>query len=263
MNHRYTPWRALFISDVHLGTRACKADALLNLLSRSHYQKLYLVGDIIDFEQMRRRSHWPSAHNDIVTLIMARAKQGVEVIYVPGNHDALMRHYVGELFGHISVQYEAEYRSHDGKRLLVCHGDVFDAAVKYHRLWNFCGDQLNEFLLALNSLLNRVRVRYGLPYWSLSTYIKTHLKKANAYIARFQNAASNESQKRGYDGVICGHIHYGAIHQDGDFLYMNDGDWVESCSAIIETAQGEWQLLRHPPFAPQHNVVALHKANAA
>ncbi len=258
-----TGWRALFVSDIHLGTRACKAEALYQFLLQHDYQKLYLVGDVIDFEQMHRRTHWPQRHNDIIALIMARAKQGVEVIYVPGNHDAAMRDFVGEVFGAIRVQLDAEHITHAGKRLWITHGDVFDAAVKYPKLWSFCGDQLNELLLTLNSLLNRLRTRIDLPYWSLSTYLKTHLSKASAYIARYENAAIHESRKRGYDGVICGHIHYAAHYERDGFWYMNDGDWVESCSAIIENAHGEMQLLRHQLRPARRNQVALPLKQAA
>ena len=236
-------YRAIFISDLHLGTPGCQADALLDFLKENTSDYLYLVGDIIDGWQLRRRWYWPQAHNDVIQKLLRKARKGCRVIYVPGNHDEFARHFLDHHFGGIEVLDEAVHKTADGRQLWVIHGDYFDAVVQQAKWLAYVGDYLYEFTLKLNRYLNNMRGRLGLPYWSLSAYLKHKVKKALNYVTDFENAVAHEAAKHGYQGVVCGHIHRAEIRDVNGVLYCNDGDWVESRSALVENAQGELSLL--------------------
>jgi UDP-2,3-diacylglucosamine pyrophosphatase LpxH len=236
-------YRAIFISDLHLGTPGCQADALLDFLKEHTSDYLYLVGDIIDGWQLRRRWYWPQAHNDVIQKLLRKARKGTRVIYVPGNHDEFARHFLDHHFGGIEVMEEAVHRTADGRQLWVIHGDYFDAVVQQAKWLAYVGDYLYEFTLKLNRYLNNMRGRLGLPYWSLSAYLKHKVKKALNYVTDFENAVAHEAEKRGYQGVVCGHIHRAEIRDVNGILYCNDGDWVESRTALVENERGELSLL--------------------
>ena len=236
-------YRAVFISDLHLGTPGCQAEALIEFLKSHTSDYLYLVGDIVDGWQLRRKWYWPQAHNDVVQKLLRRARKGCRVVYIPGNHDEFARGFVGHHFGGIEVTEEASHTLVDGRKLLLIHGDYFDAVVKYAKWLAYVGDNLYELALRLNRHLNRVRARMGLPYWSLSAFLKSKVKKALNFIADFEKALAHEAQKRGYQGVVCGHIHRAEIRMIDGVLYCNDGDWVESRSALVEHVDGRLELI--------------------
>ncbi|MEI6804511.1 MAG: UDP-2,3-diacylglucosamine diphosphatase [Burkholderiales bacterium] len=235
--------RAIFISDIHLGTAGCQADALLDFLKHHPSDYLYLVGDIVDGWQLRRRWFWPQAHNDIVQKLLRRARKGCKVIFIPGNHDEFARGFIGHQFGGIEVQDEAIHTTATGRTLWVTHGDYFDGVIQCAKWLAFLGDNLYEFTLRLNRHLNRLRAHLGLPYWSLSAYLKHKVKKALNYVTDFEVAVAHEARTRGHDGVVCGHIHRAEMRDINGTLYCNDGDWVESRSALVEHFDGQLELL--------------------
>ena len=236
-------FRSVWISDTHLGTAGCNAELLLDFLKSIQPETLYLVGDIIDGWRLKRGWYWPPRHNDIVRRVLKLANKGTHVIYVPGNHDEVLRDYGGLSFGGVDVVPEAIHVTADGRRLLVLHGDEFDGVVLYARGLAFLGDYAYAALLHLNVGFNRVRRRFGLPYWSLSAHIKKKVKNAVAFISRFEEAVAHAAHERGVDGVVCGHIHSAEIRQFGGVTYYNDGDWVESCTALVEHANGHLEIL--------------------
>jgi UDP-2,3-diacylglucosamine pyrophosphatase LpxH len=235
--------RAVFISDLHLGTLGCQAQALLQFLKAHPSQKLYLVGDIIDGWQLRRRWYWPQSHNDVVQKILRRARKGCEVYFIPGNHDEFARHFTGHHFGGVEVVNEAVHTLADGRRLWVVHGDHFDGVIQYAKWLAYLGDNLYELSLRLNRHINSLRARLGLPYWSLSQYLKHRVKSALNYVLSFEAAVAAEARKRGLDGVVCGHIHRAEMRTIQGTLYCNDGDWVESLSALVEHHDGRLELV--------------------
>jgi UDP-2,3-diacylglucosamine pyrophosphatase LpxH len=237
-------WRAIYISDIHLGTRGCQADALLDFLRRNESDCLYLVGDIVDGWRLKRWWYWPQAHNDVVQKVLRKARKGTRVVYVPGNHDEAARDYCGLLFGGVEVCNEAIHETADGRRLLVLHGDVFDAVVRHAHWLAILGDWAYALALKLNHVFNAVRRALGQPYWSLSAYLKYRVKNAVEYIGRFEEAVAAEARRRGVDGVVCGHIHHAEIRTIDGVLYCNDGDWVESCTALVEDHNGHMSILR-------------------
>jgi UDP-2,3-diacylglucosamine pyrophosphatase LpxH len=240
-------YRAIFISDIHLGTPGCQAEALLDFLRENDSEYLYLVGDIIDGWQLRRRWYWPQAHNDVVQKLLRRARKGCRIIYVPGNHDEFARHFVGHQFGGIEVQEEAVHTTADGRRLWVIHGDYFDAVVQHARWLAYVGDHLYDLVLRLNRHLNSFRARLGLPYWSLSAYLKDRVKKVVSYVNSFEEAVASEARRRGHQGVLCGHIHRAEMRMIDDVLYCNDGDWVESRTALVEHPDGQLEMIAWRP----------------
>ena len=240
-------YRAVFISDLHLGTPGCQAAALLDFLKAHPSQYLYLVGDIVDGWQLRRRWYWPQAHNDVVQKLLRRARKGCRVIYVPGNHDEFAREFIGHQFGGIEVAEEAVHRTADGRALWVIHGDYFDGVIQCAKWLAYVGDNLYEFTLKLNRHLNHLRGRLGLPYWSLSAYLKQKVKKALNYVTDFEVAVAAEARKRGHDGVVCGHIHRAEMREINGTLYCNDGDWVESRTALVEHFDGRLELVHWVP----------------
>ena len=242
--HRPHTYRTIWLSDIHLGTRGCKADLLLEFLRHTESDTLYLVGDIIDGWRLRRSVYWNQSHNDVVQKLLRKARKGTEVIYIPGNHDEAMRDYVDMQFGGVSVVAEAHHRTADGRELLVIHGDLFDGVMRYARWLAHLGDGAYTFALALNNWLNHVRLRLGLPYWSLSAYLKHRVKNAVAFISDYETAIAAEARRRGVHGVVCGHIHHAEIREIDGIMYANDGDWVESCTALVEHFDGRLEILR-------------------
>ena len=242
-------YRAVFISDLHLGTAGCQAGALLSFLKHHPSQTLYLVGDIIDGWQLRRKWFWPQAHNDVVQKLLRRARKGCRVVFVPGNHDEFARQFHGHNFGGIEVSNEAVHTTADGQRLWVVHGDHFDGVIQCAKWLAYVGDNLYEFTLRLNRHLNSLRARLGLPYWSLSQYLKHKVKSALNYVTDFERAVAAEARQRGYQGVVCGHIHRPEMRTIDGTLYCNDGDWVESLSALVEHMNGRLELVHWRPSA--------------
>ncbi|WP_111641516.1 UDP-2,3-diacylglucosamine diphosphatase [Marinimicrobium alkaliphilum] len=237
--------RTIWISDLHLGYRDCKADYLLEFLDRIRCETLYLVGDVIDLWALKKRFCWPAQHYQVLLKLYELADKGVRVIYVPGNHDEPLRHFCGDQFGAIEVALEHEYVSADGKRWLVMHGDAMDAHINLSWVTRFCGDIAYDALLFINRWANRWRKLTGRPYFSLAGLIKSNVKGAQKAIETYQNEAMDEARRRGYDGVICGHIHAAALLEQNGIRYANTGDWVESCSALLEDHQGHLRLLHY------------------
>jgi UDP-2,3-diacylglucosamine pyrophosphatase LpxH len=254
-------YRSVFISDLHLGTPGCQAEALLEFLKAYPSDYLYLVGDIVDGWQLRRKWYWPQSHNDVVQKILRRARKACHVIYVPGNHDEFARGFVGHSFGGVQVVADAIHLTADGRQLWVTHGDDFDGVIQCAKWLAYLGDNLYEFTLKLNRHLNRLRRYFGLPYWSLSAYLKRRVKKALSYVNDFEMAVVAEARRRGLQGVVCGHIHHAEMRQIEGMLYCNDGDWVESRTALVEHSDGRLELVRWAPDrdnqAPSQTVGAL------
>ena len=255
-------FRTVWISDIHLGTRGCKADLLVDFLKSVECDRLYLVGDIIDGWRLKRGWYWPAAHNDVVRRILKMARRGTEVIYVPGNHDEVFRDYVGLSFGGVRLVEQAIHETPDGRRLLIVHGDIFDGVVLYARWLAFLGDRAYELLLKANIAFNAVRRRLGLPYWSLSAYLKKKVKNAVEYISRFEEAVAHAARDRGLDGVVCGHIHSAEVRQLEGVTYYNCGDWVESCTALVEHEDGRIAVLDWTEHRRRDRVVQRLKAAA-
>ncbi len=237
-------YRAIWISDIHLGTRGCKAAFLLDFLRSTESETLYLVGDIVDGWRLKRSWYWPQLHNDVVQKLLRKARKGTRVVYIPGNHDELLRRFLEINIGQIEVVNEAVHTTAAGKRLLVLHGDEFDAVVRYARWLAFLGDWAYNAALAANHWINVLRRALGLNYWSLSAYLKLRVKNAVEYISRFEQAVAEAAARRGADGVVCGHIHHAEIREIAGVTYCNDGDWVESCTALVEHADGRLEILR-------------------
>jgi UDP-2,3-diacylglucosamine pyrophosphatase LpxH len=235
--------RTVFISDIHLGTPGCQAEALLDFLRDVRCDTLYLVGDIIDGWQLRRSWYWPQAHNDVVQKLLRKARKGTKVIFVPGNHDEFARRYVQHNFGGVDVVDDAMHLTADGRRLWVTHGDHFDGVIQCARWLAVLGDIAYEFVLKVNRWFNSARARLGLPYWSLSRYLKLKVKRAVSYVSDFESAVAREARKRGADGVVCGHIHHAEMREIDGVLYCNDGDWVESLTALVEHADGRLEII--------------------
>lgn len=235
--------RTLWISDIHLGTAGCQARYLLDFLKHNESDTLYLVGDIIDGWQLRRGWYWPQPHNDVVQKILRKARRGTRVVYVPGNHDSMARQFMGLAFGDIEVADEVIHVTADGKRFLVTHGDLFDGVMQHARWLAYLGDTGYTLILSLNRWFNGLRTRMGYPYWSLSQYIKHKVKNAVSFITAFEKVMIDEARRRDCDGVICGHIHKAEIRVFDGLLYCNDGDWVESLTALAETADGTLEIL--------------------
>lgn len=236
-------YRAIWLSDVHLGFKGCKAEYLLDFLHSTHSEYLFLVGDIIDVWSMKKVVHWPQTHSDVVRAILEKAKAGTKVIYVPGNHDEFLREYHGAEFNGVCIRKEHIYITKQGKRFLVTHGDEFDSAVKCSRALAFIGNHAYDLLLLVNQWFNFFRRKFGFPYWSLSNYIKHRVKNAVEYISLFETAVAQEANHRNFDGLICGHIHKANLCYIDGIRYCNTGDWVESCTALVEQKDGEMALL--------------------
>lgn len=244
--------RTLFISDVHLGTRACQADELLDFLREHDADTIYLVGDIIDFWRVKRGPVWLQAHNDVLQKLLRKVRKGARIIFIPGNHDEGLRDYCGTSFGGIEIAQSAIHETVEGKRLLVLHGDEFDVVIRCAKWLAFFGDRSYEFALWLNHPLNWVRRRLGFGYWSLSAYLKYRVKRAVNFIGEFETVVAAEAHRRGVDGVVCGHIHHATDRYIDGMRYLNCGDWVESCTAIAEAHDGSLSVIRwrEPAVSP-------------
>ncbi len=238
-------YRAVFISDVHLGTRGARGDFLADFLRRTSCNKLFLVGDIIDGWRLRKSWYWDARHDEVLRLILKKARSGTEVTYIPGNHDEMFRAWLpmGLEIAGIRLRREAEHVTADGRRLLVIHGDEFDSVVRYARFLALLGDSAYTGALIVNRWFNAVRRKLGYPYWSLSAWLKQQVKGAVKAIDRFEAALAGEARRRGFDGVVCGHIHHAEMREVNGVQYYNDGDWVESCTALVEHDDGRLQLI--------------------
>ncbi len=252
-------FRTLWISDLHLGTPGCQANALLDFLKHTECETLFLVGDIIDGWQLRRQWYWPQAHNDVIQKLLRKARKNTRVIFIPGNHDEFARKYLQHDFGGIEVAEEWIHETADGRKLWVMHGDLFDGVIQCAKWLAYVGDSLYGFTLQLNRYLNSLRARMGLPYWSLSKYLKLKVKRAVSYVGDFEQAVAREARKRGLQGVVCGHIHHAELRDIDGILYANDGDWVESLTALAEHADGRLEILH---WGTQMPVVARGRAAA-
>ena len=236
-------YRAIFISDVHLGTQGCQAESLLDFLRENDCEHMYLIGDIVDGWQLRRKWFWPQAHNDVIQKLLRMARKGCHVVYVPGNHDEFARNFVQHHFGGVEVLKETTHTTASGKVLWLIHGDFYDAVVKYAKWLAYVGDYLYELTLKLNRYYNLLRAKLGLPYWSLSAFLKHKVKQAVGFINEFEVAVAKEAKRRGYQGVVCGHIHHAEIRDIDGILYCNDGDWVESRTALVEHMDGRLEIV--------------------
>lgn len=236
-------YRTVWISDIHLGTRGCNAALLIDFFDHVDCDTMYLVGDIIDGWRLKKRLFWPPEHNDVVWRVLKRARRGTRVIYVPGNHDEMFRQFDGFNFGGVEIARQAIHTTADGRRLLVLHGDEFDAVMLAHRWLAFVGDTAYTLLMKVNYLVNRARSALGLPYWSLSKVAKTKVKNAVQFIGQYEQVVAHAAVERGVDGVVCGHIHSAEMRTIGHTAYYNDGDWVEGCTALVEHEDGRMEIL--------------------
>jgi len=236
-------FRTIWISDIHLGTRGCNAGMLIDFLDHVDSETLYLVGDIIDGGRLKKKFYWPAAHNDIVWRLLKRAKRGAKVIYIPGNHDEVFRQFSGLDFGGISIRRKAIHQTADGRRLLVLHGDEFDAITLAHKWLAHVGDFAYNGLMALNRGVNAFRRRFNMPYWSLSKHAKAKVKNAVEFISNYEEIVAQAAGARGVDGVVCGHIHTAEHRMIDGVEYWNDGDWVEGCTALVEHFDGRMEVL--------------------
>jgi len=253
-------YRAVWISDIHLGTPGCQAGHLLDFLRSFDSDYLYLVGDIIDGWQLKRSWYWQQSHNDVIQKVLRKARKGTHVIFIPGNHDEAVRQFIGMKFGDIQIMEEAIHETADGRRLWITHGDLFDGVIQCARWLAHLGDQAYEFTLKLNRWFNYLRARLGLPYWSLSRFLKHKVKRAVSFISDFEQAVAHEARRRGLDGVVCGHIHHAEMREIEGVLYCNDGDWVESLTALVEHEDGRLEIIDWSQHIRQRRA---HTATAA
>jgi UDP-2,3-diacylglucosamine pyrophosphatase LpxH len=240
-------FRTAWISDLHLGTRTSNAGALLEFLRDYDVSTLYIVGDLIDVWQLRRGIYWPQQHNDVIQKILRKARKGTHVVYIPGNHDEFVAGFEGA-YGNITIQKRGIHTTADGRRILVLHGHELDTVVQNAKWLAFAGDVGYQFLLSLNPAINFVRRRFGLGYWSLSAYAKKRVKDAVSFVGEFEKAIVHYAEKYSVDAVLCGHIHSASIRQIAGITYYNCGDWVETCSALVEHTDGTIELVRYDPF---------------
>lgn len=236
-------FRTIWVSDIHLGTKGCNTELLIDFLDNTDSETMYLVGDIIDGWRMKKRFYWPAEHNDVIWRVLKRARRGTQIVYIPGNHDEMFRQFTGLDFGKVQIRRKAIHETADGRRLLVLHGDEFDAIMLSHRWLAHVGDYAYESLMALNRWVNAIRRRFGMPYWSLSKHAKHKVKNAVEFISKFEEIVAEEAGKRGVDGVVCGHIHTAEIRDIDGIEYYNDGDWVEGCTALVEHFDGRMEIL--------------------
>lgn len=260
-------FRTIWISDVHLGTKGCNADLLIDFLDHTDSDTMYLVGDIIDGWRLKKKFYWPDSHNDIIWRILKRAKRGTRIVYIPGNHDEMFRQFTGLHFGGVEIRRAAFHDTADGRRLMVLHGDEFDTIMLAHRWLAFVGDALYHVMMGLNVWVNRVRQALDLPYWSLSKMAKHKVKNAVEFISRYEEVVARAAGERGVDGVVCGHIHTAEFrtftHEGKRVEYWNDGDWVEGCNALVEHHDGRMEILHWPDeIAKRQPVVGEDKTSA-
>ncbi|KKI19382.1 UDP-2,3-diacylglucosamine diphosphatase [Sphingomonas sp. Ag1] len=252
-----TRYRTIWISDVHLGTRGCNAGMLIDFLDHVDSDTMYLVGDIVDGWRLRRKFYWPAAHSDVVWRLLKRAGRGTRMIFIPGNHDEAFRQFCGLDFGGIAIRRNAIHVTADGRRLLVLHGDEFDAITLAHRWLAHVGDTAYSLLMLASRAVNAFRRRFGLPYWSLSKHAKARVKNAVAFISRFEEIVAEAAGARGVDGVVCGHIHTAEMRTIGDIAYFNDGDWVESATALVEHVDGRMEIVHWAEVMARREAAAV------
>ncbi|MEC9407219.1 MAG: UDP-2,3-diacylglucosamine diphosphatase [Pseudomonadota bacterium] len=262
-----THYRTIFISDVHLGTAGCQAEKLTRFLKSATCDDLYLVGDIVDGWKLKKQFFWPQEHTNVVRKILTKSKRGTRVHYVTGNHDEFLRKFVDYrlTLGNIRVVNEAVHETADGRRLLILHGDLFDVITRYHRTIALAGDVAYEALIASNRYINFFRRKFGLGYWSLSNFAKHTTKRFVNLISSFEDSVAHECRKRGFDGIVCGHIHHAEIRDIDGVTYYNTGDWVESCTALVEHGDGRMEILDFSSDADQRSekVTPIRAAAAA
>jgi UDP-2,3-diacylglucosamine pyrophosphatase LpxH len=251
-------YRAIFISDMHLGTRRAQTGALLDFLRATESDQLYLVGDFIDNWSLRKHWYWDQFHNDVIQKLLRKARKGTKLIYIPGNHDENFRHFLNLRFGRVAVLDEAVHVTASGKRYLVLHGDKFDGVVRFAPWLAKLGDTAYEISMELNGGINRLRRFFRLPYWSLSAYLKNRVKRAVEFISRFEEAVVREARLQKCEGVICGHIHTPDDRMIDGIHYLNDGDWVESCTALVEHADGRFEIVNWSAAALQQELDIIH-----
>ncbi len=249
-----TTFKTIWLSDVHLGSRACRVQLLLDFLRQARCETLYLAGDIIDLESLRQSFFWPTSHTEVLRVLLKKSQEGTRIVYIPGNHDDDLRALIGTRFGNIEVVGRCIHTTSAGRRLLVLHGDEFDAVMKHGVLSAFVGAFAYRGLLCLNRFVHWLHEVSGHPYWSLAQHIKTRMGQAQRYIATFRHASLQAAEAAGVDGIVCGHIHKAElVEHDNGLVYCNDGDWVESCTALVERADGALELLTwrtQPAVAP-------------
>ena len=246
--HRY---RTIFLSDFHLGTRGCQADLILDFLRHNDADTFYLVGDIIDGWRMRASFYWPQSHNDVIQKLLRKVRRGARMVFVPGNHDEFARQFIGLSFGGVEIVRNAKIETADGRRFLIMHGDELDVVVRHSKWLAFFGDWAYDFALFINTYFNMVRRRLGFSYWSFSAWAKLKVKNAVNFIGSFERALADEARRRGADGVICGHIHHPIIRDVEGVTYVNTGDFVESCSYVVEHHDGRLEVMRWAvPLSP-------------
>ena len=242
-HHADYSYRSIWISDVHLGTAGAQVDALLDFLKHTHSETLYLVGDIVDGWQLKKRFYWPQKHNDVIQKILRKARNGTKVIYIPGNHDEAAREYVDYNFGEVEIHLDYIHQTRNDEKLWVVHGDLFDNVIQHARWLAYVGDTAYVMLLRVNQLINSVRRFFNMPYWSFSQYLKLKVKTAVSFISAFETAMVTEARRRGGSGVVCGHIHKAEIREIDGIKYFNDGDWVESVTALVEHHDGRMEIM--------------------
>lgn len=243
--------RALFLSDVHLGMRAARVDQLIDFLSWHNSDAIYLVGDIVDGWRLAKNWHWPPEYHVLAEALLDKALGGARIVVLPGNHDEFLREYLGTYFGEVEFVDRTVHTTAQGKTYLVMHGDQFDVVVAHAKWLAHLGDWAYRATLRINLVVNWIRRRMGFPYWSLSAWAKQKVKNAVSFIGRFEEALSLEARDSGVDGVICGHIHYADMHDRLGIHYVNTGDWVESCTAVVETEAGVLELVRWSEKLPE------------
>ena len=258
-----TFYRTIFLSDIHLGTKGCQAEKLIDFLKLHACDRLVLVGDIIDGWRMKSGIYWPQAHTNVLRRFLTLTKRGTEVVFVTGNHDEFLRRYSGIELGNLKLVDKYIHVTGDGRTCLVVHGDEFDVITRYHRWIAWLGDIGYTILLELNRHINRFRSRFGYGHWSLSAWVKHKVKRAVGFISDFETAVAHSCRKEGYDSVICGHIHHAEITDIQGIRYMNCGDWVESCTALVEDESGEFRIIDWASEpAARENVIPLKHASA-
>ncbi len=243
-------FRAGWVSDLHLGTRGSKAEQFLDFLRNHEFERLYLVGDIIDIWALRRSTYWPQEHNDVIQKILRAGRKGTELIYIPGNHDEFISGFQGT-YGAVTIQQNAVHTTASGERILVIHGHELDTVVQNLGWLAHVGDIGYKLLMQANGIVNLMRRKFGLGYWSLSAYVKNEVKNVVSFIGQFEEAVVRYAQDHNVDSVLCGHIHRAANHMIEQTRYYNSGDWVESCTAIVEHMDGRMELREFPPFTEQ------------
>lgn len=242
-------FRTIFLSDIHLGTKGCQAELLLDFMRCHDADTIYLVGDIVDLWRMKKGLYWPQAHNDVVQKLLRKARKGARIVFIPGNHDELLKPYSGYRFGGVEIAERTMHTTADGRRILVIHGDEFDVVVRYAKWLAFLGDHAYALALTVNTHFNALRRLFGFGYWSLSAWLKAKVKNAVNYVGEFETALADAARRKGADGIICGHIHHPAIRDIEGIEYINIGDFVESCTALVEHADGSFQIIRWTEMA--------------